>query len=71
MKLRYITPLLAAAGTAAWIAAAPTALAASSTQTCTHSGSERSCVTPGNAQINDSFEAGHTSPVPAFESGKQ
>ena len=43
IKLRYITPLLAAAGVAAAIVAAPTALAADTV-----------CSSPGNVQINDS-----------------
>ena len=53
MKLRYITPMLAAAGTAAAIIAAPTAMAAD-TQSCSNTGAGSVCESPGNVQINDS-----------------
>jgi hypothetical protein len=48
MKLKYITPLLAAGATALAIAAAPTAAAAAANQeTC----SGNICQSPGNVQI--------------------
>lgn len=56
MKLRHISPLLAAAGAAAAIVAAPTALAVTNTdQSCTTApGVDTVCSSPGNVQINDS-----------------
>ena len=54
MRLRYIASLLVAPTAAAWIAAAPIALAADSSQACDTGSSDTECVTPGNAQINDS-----------------
>jgi hypothetical protein len=55
MKLRHITPLLAAAGAAAAIVAAPSALAADTDQSCTTTpGVDTVCSSPGNVQINDS-----------------
>jgi hypothetical protein len=56
-KLRYITPLLAAASAAAWIAGAPVAAADTSAQlSCNYiNGSmDTQCSSPGNTQINDS-----------------
>lgn len=53
MKLRYITPILAAAGVAAAIIAAPSAMAAD-VQPCTTMGIGTMCESPGNVQINDS-----------------
>jgi hypothetical protein len=60
--LRYLTPLIAAAGAAAAILAAPTAAAQPNDPTlpqCTDTGgaeaiggSTTECVTPGNVQIN-------------------
>ena len=47
MKLKYITPLLAAGAAAVAIAAAPTAFAANQ-QTC----SGTVCQSPGNVQFN-------------------
>jgi hypothetical protein len=53
MKLRSITPLIAAAGAAAAIVAAPPAMA--DDQCSAMPGVVDSvCVTPGNAEINDS-----------------
>src|SRR5271168_546290 len=56
MKFRYITPLLVAAGAAAAIIAAPTAMAANTTDQCSAVPGvvDSVCVTPGNAQLNDS-----------------
>ncbi|MUL85324.1 MULTISPECIES: hypothetical protein [unclassified Mycolicibacterium] len=54
-KLNCIAPLLAAAGAAVAIIVAPVAAAADpSSITCNSSAPDTSCVTPGNAQINDS-----------------
>jgi hypothetical protein len=58
----YITPLLAAGAAAVAIAVAPTAAAAPATasqpstaqMSCGSVGSGSECITPGNAQINDS-----------------
>jgi hypothetical protein len=51
MKLKYITPLLAAGAAAVAIAAAPTAAAAAANQqTC----SGNICQSPGNVQIHNS-----------------
>jgi hypothetical protein len=49
IKLTYIAPLLAAGAAAVAIAAAPTATAASTGQTC----SGNICQSPGNVQINN------------------
>lgn len=56
MKFRYITPLVVAAGAAAAIIAAPAAMAANTTDQCSAVPGvvDSVCVTPGNAQINDS-----------------
>jgi hypothetical protein len=53
MKLKYITPLLAAGAAAVAIAAAPTAFAADQ-QSCNGSGSGTVCQSPGNVQIKTS-----------------
>ena len=53
MKLKDITPLLAAAAAAVVIAAAPTAFAADQ-QSCNGSGSGTDCPSPGNVQIKSS-----------------
>jgi hypothetical protein len=53
MKLRYITPVLAAAGAAMAIIAAPNAMAADS-RPCTITGTGSVCESPGNVQINNS-----------------
>ena len=57
----YITPLLVAGAAAVAIAVAPTAAAAPTTSqpstaqmSCGSVGSGSECITPGNAQINDS-----------------
>jgi hypothetical protein len=49
INLNYIAPLLAAGAAALAIAAAPTAAAASTGQTC----SGNICESPGNVQINN------------------
>jgi hypothetical protein len=55
IRLKYITPALAAGAAAVAIVAAPTAAAASN-QSCIDLGSAASkCQSPGNAQINDSL----------------
>ena len=54
MRLLYITPLLAAAGAAAWIAVAPPASAGTDQLSCTSAGTYSECQSPGNVQINDS-----------------
>jgi hypothetical protein len=57
MKLRYITPMLAAAGAAAAILAAPSAMAAD-VQSCGGTAVTNTvCKSPGNVQINDSTPA--------------
>ena len=53
LKLRYITPLLAAGAAAVAIAAAPTAFATDQ-QSCNGSGSGTVCLSPGNGPINTS-----------------
>jgi hypothetical protein len=50
MKLKCITPLLAAGAAAVAIAASPTAFAADQ-QSCNSSGSAAVCQSPGNVQI--------------------
>lgn len=70
MKLRYITPLLAATAAVASIAVAPVALASSTTsqQTCAQiSGTDTQCQTPGNVQINDSPPVQFTPQYPYWE----
>ena len=52
IKLNYIAPLLAAGAAAVAIAAAPSA-AAADPQSCTQTGSESICQSPGNVQLND------------------
>jgi len=56
MKFHYVTPLVAAAGAAVAIIAAPAALATDSgDQSCTTApGVGTVCSSPGNVQINDS-----------------
>ena len=69
-KLNYITPLLAAGAAAVAIAAAPTAAAAptpaadpgAAQMSCGSVGPGTQCVTPGNAEINDSPPGGDFSP---------
>ena len=60
-KSKYITPLLAAGAAAVAIAAAPIAAAAptasqpgAAPMSCGSVGAGSECITPGNAQINDS-----------------
>jgi hypothetical protein len=53
MKLRYITPLLAAGAAAVAIATAPTAFSTNQ-QSCNGSGSGTVCVSPGNVPIKSS-----------------
>jgi hypothetical protein len=70
--LRYITPLLVAAGAAAAIAGAPAALADSSTtaQSCNYINGnlDTQCQSPGNTQINDSLPfVPYTPQYPYFE----
>ena len=56
IRVKYLTPVLAAGAAAVAIAAAPTALADSSQQTCTSlSTSSTKCQSPGDAEINDSL----------------
>jgi hypothetical protein len=57
--LRYLTPLIAAAGAAAAFGAAPAAIADTTLPACTDTGgaqalggSTTECETPGNVQIN-------------------
>ena len=58
MTLRFITPVIAAAGAAAAIAAAPAAVADTTLPTCTGVGGDEvtggatECATPGNVQLN-------------------
>jgi hypothetical protein len=53
LKLKYVTPLLAAGAAAVVIAAAPTAFAADQ-QVCNGTGSGTVCLSPGNVSINAS-----------------
>jgi hypothetical protein len=54
MRIRFITPLIAAVGAATAIAVAPLAMAAPSgtSPTCTNTGNSTQCESPGNAQLN-------------------
>jgi hypothetical protein len=62
MRIKYISPLLAAGAVAVSIVAAPTAAAAPTSPSvsgsvqaaCGDVGPGSQCLTPGNAQINDS-----------------
>jgi hypothetical protein len=63
-KLSYIAPLLAAGAVAAAIVAAP--LAAAEPSACSTGTPGSSCVTPGNAQINDSLAPNFASQYPDF-----
>ncbi len=71
MKVRYITPLVAAAGAAMAIIAAPTALAADNgDQSCaTTPGVDTVCSSPGNVQINDSAPVQFGPQYPYWEGG--
>jgi hypothetical protein len=78
MKFRYLTPLLAAAGAAAFIAGAPIAAAASTSDpgagqpSCTYvnNSADTQCQSPGNVQINDSPPATEYAPYyPYWEGG--
>jgi hypothetical protein len=68
MKLRYITSILAAAGAAAAIVAAPTAGAADTpAPSCTTTGAGSICESPGNVQINDSAPVQFAPQYPYWE----
>ena len=70
MKLRYLTPLLAATAAAASIAVAPLAQADPSTAqlSCVAvGGAGTECQTPGNVQINDSARVQFTPQYPYWE----
>jgi hypothetical protein len=62
IRLKYLTPLLAAGAAAAAIAAAPAAVAAptgasnppQAQENCIELGSDSQCQSPGNIQIDDS-----------------
>jgi hypothetical protein len=62
MRIKYITPIMAAGAAAVAIVAAPIAAAAPTSPadpgsvqaSCGAVGPDSSCVTPGNAEINDS-----------------
>jgi hypothetical protein len=80
IKLRYITPLLAAAGAAAAIVAAPMAMAdatttaatATTAASCTYLNGnlDTQCSSPGNTQINDSLPfVPYTPQYPYWEGG--
>lgn len=71
MKIRYITPLVVAAGAAAAIIAAPAAMAAGTTDQCSAVPGvvDSVCVTPGNAQINDSAPIQYGPQYPYWEGG--
>jgi hypothetical protein len=68
IKLNYLAPLLAAGAVAAAIAAAPLAAAAPQglQSACSSAGPGTECVTPGNAQINDSLAPNFASQYPDF-----
>jgi hypothetical protein len=66
IKLNYTAPLLAAAAVAAAIVAAPLAAAAADTTACSTGAPGTTCVTPGNAQINDSLPPNFSSQYPDF-----
>jgi hypothetical protein len=69
IRLRYITPTLAAGAAAVAIAAAPSAMAANQ-QSCVDLGGATQCQTPGNVQINSDTPAanagGYSSYGPFF-----
>jgi hypothetical protein len=71
MKIRRITPLLAAAGAVAALAAAPIALAdpgdANAPESCVTTGIGTQCATPGNVQINDSPPVNFAPQYPYWE----
>lgn len=70
MKLRYITPLVAAAGAAVAIVAAPLAMADNSDQSCTTSpGVNTICSSPGNVQLNDSAPVTYGPQYPYWDGG--
>jgi hypothetical protein len=56
MRLLFITPLVATAAAAGWIAVAPMAAAntGAGQMSCSSAGTDSECQTPGNVQINDS-----------------
>jgi hypothetical protein len=62
MKLKCITPVLAAGAAAVAIAATPTAFAADQ-QPCNSSGSGKVCQSPGNIQIKSPLPMFHTTPM--------
>jgi hypothetical protein len=68
VKLNYLAPLLAAGAVAAAIAAAPLAAAAPEAlqPACSSAGPGTACVTPGNAQLNDSLAPNFESQYPDF-----
>ena len=65
IKLSYIAPLLAAGAAAVVIASAPTALAMVPAA-CNTGIPGTTCVTPGNAQLNDSLAPNFESQYPDF-----
>jgi hypothetical protein len=72
MKFRCITPLVVAAGAAAAIIAAPAAMAADmGDQSCNAVPGvvDSVCVTPGNAQLNDSAPVQFGPQYPYWEGG--
>jgi hypothetical protein len=70
IRLKYVTPVLAAAAAAAAIAAAPTAIA-DSQQTCTNlSTSSTKCSSPGNVDVNDTLPYANTLPMWTYIGGQ-
>jgi hypothetical protein len=70
IKLNYIAPLLAAGAAAVAIVAAPTAFAAGPGAVqiaCSSATPGTSCITPGNAQINDSLAPNFLSQDPIYD----
>jgi hypothetical protein len=65
MKYRYLPACVLAAVTAAGIAAAPTAAAENTGQTCINTGAETTqCQSPGNVQIDSSHDVQYPDPYP-------
>jgi hypothetical protein len=67
MKLLQVSTFVGAAGAAVAIAAAPTAAAAPTGQTCTYVGSETTqCQSPGNVQINSDHDVQYQDQYPFY-----
>ncbi|MDT5009854.1 MAG: hypothetical protein QOH57_1471 [Mycobacterium sp.] len=71
IRLKYMTPTLAAAVAALAIAAPPVAAADGAEETCTNlNNSAVKCQSPGNAEINDSLPYANVLPQYAYSGGQ-